>query len=58
MQQVVDGKIKNYDMYLLANDPSTNVLVTNRVMLTGTKPQLPGFSADRVKLQVIYTKLH
>jgi hypothetical protein len=58
MQQVVDGKIKNYDMYLMANDPSTNVLVTNRVMLTGTKPQLPGFSADRVKLQVIYTKLH
>ena len=58
MQQVVDGKIKNYDMYLMANDPSTNVLVTNRVMLTGTNPQLPGLSADRVKLQVIYTKLH
>lgn len=58
MQQVVDGKIKNYDMYLMANDPSANVLVTNRVMLTGTNPQLPGFSADRVKLQVIYTKLH
>jgi hypothetical protein len=58
MQQVVDGKIKNYDMLLMANNPSTNVLVTNRVMLTGTNPQLPGFSADKVKLQVIYTKLH
>ena len=58
MQQVVDGKIKNYDMYLMANNPSANILVTNRVMLTGTNPQLPGISADRVKLQVIYTKLH
>jgi hypothetical protein len=58
MQQVVDGTIKNYDMYLMANDPSTNVLVPNRLEITGTKPQLPGISADRIKLQVIYTKLH
>jgi hypothetical protein len=58
MQQVLDGKVKNYDMYLMANDPTANVLVPNRVMLTGTKPQLPAFSADRIKLQVIYTKLH
>jgi hypothetical protein len=58
MQQVLDGKIKNYDMYLMANDPTANVLVPNRVMLTGTKPQLPAFSTDRIKLQVIYTKLH
>ena len=58
MQQVVDGKIKNYDMFLMANDPSANVLVPNRVMLTGTNPQLPSLSADRIKLQVIYTKLH
>jgi Domain of unknown function (DUF4270) len=58
MQQVLDGKIKNYDMYLMANDPTANVLVPNRVMLTGTKPQLPAFSANRIKLQVIYTKLH
>jgi hypothetical protein len=58
MQQVIDGKTKNYDMYLMANDPSTNVLVPNRVMLTGTNPQLPVFSPDRIKLQVIYTKVH
>jgi hypothetical protein len=58
MQQVLDGKVKNYDMYLMANDPTADVLVPNRVMLTGTKPQLPAFSADRIKLQVIYTKLH
>lgn len=58
MQQVLDGKIKNRDMYLMANDPSTNVLVTNRVTLIGTKPQLPVISSDRINLQVIYTKLH
>jgi hypothetical protein len=58
MQQVLDGKIKNYDMFLMANNPTANVLVANRVKLTGTKPQLPSFSADRIKLQVIYTKLH
>lgn len=58
MQQVLDGKVKNYDMYLMANDPTANVMVPNRVILTGTKPQLPAFSADRIKLQVIYTKLH
>jgi len=58
MQQILDGKVKNYDMYLMANDPTANILVPNRVILTGTKPQLPAFSADRIKLQVIYTKLH
>lgn len=58
MQQFLDGKIKNYDMYLMANDPTANVMVPNRVILTGTKPQLPAFSADRISLQVIYTKLH
>ncbi len=58
MQRIIDGKIKNYDMYLMANDPTSNVLVPNRVILTGTKPQLPAFSEDRIKLQVIYTRLH
>jgi hypothetical protein len=58
LQKILDGTIKNYDMYLMANDPSTNVLVTNRVMLTGSKPQNPAFSPDRIRLQVIYTKLH
>ncbi len=58
MQQILDGKIKNYDMYLMANDPTSNVLVSNRVVLTGTNPQIPAFSDDRIKLQVIYTKLH
>ena len=28
-------------MYLQANDPTVATLITNRVMLTGTKPQLP-----------------
>lgn len=58
MQQVIDGKRKLSDMYLMANDPSTNVLVPNRVMLTGTSPQNPLNSGNRISLQVIYTKLH
>jgi hypothetical protein len=58
IQQVLDGKIKNEYMYLQANDPTAAVLVTNRVMLTGTKPQLPVISTDRINLKVIYTKLH
>ncbi|MCX6246653.1 MAG: DUF4270 domain-containing protein [Bacteroidetes bacterium] len=58
IQQVLDGKLKNYDMYLMANDPTTNVLVPNRVMLTGTNPQIPSLSADRISLQIVYTKLH
>ncbi len=45
-------------MFLQANDPTAAVLVTNRVILTGTKPHLPVLSTDRVNLQVIYTKLH
>jgi hypothetical protein len=58
MQQVLDGKLKNAYMYLEANDPTAAVLVTNRVMMTGTKPQLPVISTDRISLKVIYTRLH
>lgn len=58
MQEVVDGVRKLSDMYLMANDPSTNVLVPNRVKLTGTSPQNPLSSGDRISLEVIYTKLH
>jgi hypothetical protein len=58
MQQVLDGKIKNNDLYLMANDPSAATLVTNRVVLTGSKPQLPVLSTDKINLKVIYTKLH
>jgi hypothetical protein len=58
IQQVLDGKIKNTDMFLQANDPTAAVLVTNRVALTGTKPHLPVLSSDKVNLQIIYTRLH
>lgn len=58
LQQILDGTVKNYDFYLLANDPTVNVLVPNRVILAGTKPQLPGLSGDHMRLEVIYTRLH
>ncbi|MCX6245962.1 MAG: DUF4270 domain-containing protein [Bacteroidetes bacterium] len=58
MQAIIDGKGTNYDLFLMANDPSVNILVPNRITITGTNPTLPGLSSDRIKLEVIYTKLH
>ncbi len=58
IQQVLDGKLKNTYLYLQANDPTASVLVTNRIMLTGTKPQLPAIKTDKISLKIIYTKLH
>jgi hypothetical protein len=58
MQQIIDGKSSNYDLFLMANDPSTNVLVPNRITIKGTSPPPPVLSSDRISLQVIYTKLH
>jgi len=52
MQQVVDGKIKNYDMFLMANDPSAKRARSQPCDADGTNPQLPSLSADRIKLQV------
>lgn len=57
MQQIIDGKTKNYDFYLMANNPSANVLVQNRITITGPSPQLTGLSSDRIRLHVVYTKL-
>lgn len=58
IQQVLDGKLENRDMYLQANDPTVATLITNRVMLTGTKPKLPTISSDKINLKIVYTKLH
>jgi hypothetical protein len=58
IQQVLDGTLKNTYLYLQANDPTASVLVTNRVMLTGTKPQLPVIKTDKISLKIIYTRLH
>ena len=43
----------NYDLYLLVNNPSSNVLYPNRLRGIGTSPSLAG----RLQLQLVYTKL-
>ncbi len=58
LQQVLQGKIPNYDLYLLVNDPSSNVLIPNRVVGGGTAPSLPNLESAKFKLEVVYTKLN
>ncbi len=58
LQQVILGVTKNYDLFLMVNDPTVNVLTPNRVILNGTRPLLPVVSSDRIQLQIIYTRLN
>lgn len=57
IQQILLGETKNYDLYIMVNNPTLNVIEPNRVMLNGTKPSLPVLPADRMQLQIIYTKV-
>jgi hypothetical protein len=57
IQQVLQGVTKNYDLYLMVNNPVVNVLNTQRVVVNGTRPTLPVVSSDRIQLQLIYTKV-
>lgn len=57
LQQVILGTTKNYDLFIMVNNPTVNVLTPSRVMLNGTRPSLPVVSSDRIQLQIIYTKL-
>jgi hypothetical protein len=57
LQQVILGITKNYDLFIMVNSPTVNVLTPNRVMLNGTRPSLPVVSSDRFQLQIIYTRL-
>jgi len=58
IQQIIQGKEKNYDLYLLVNDPSINVLIPNRMVGIGTNPEIPDLSSARFQLQLVYTKLY
>jgi hypothetical protein len=57
VQNVILGKLKNYDFYIMANNPVNNELIPNRVQVIGTNPLLPASPGDRIQLQVTYTKL-
>jgi hypothetical protein len=58
IQQIILNKSRNNDLYLLVNNPASNVLTPNRVIGTGTDPQPPAISSDRLQLQLIFTKLY
>ena len=56
IQQVIQGKIKNNNLFLIVNNPSSNVLPPQRMIGIGTQPSIPGFGDARFQLQLIYTK--
>jgi hypothetical protein len=56
VQSILLGKTKNKDLYITVNNPIRSLLNANRVVLTGTSPQLPSLSADRLQFRMIYTK--
>jgi len=56
IQQVIQGKIKNNNLFLIVNSPSSNVLLPQRMIGIGTQPNMPGFSGARFQLQLVYTK--
>jgi hypothetical protein len=58
IQQVIQGKIKNNDLYLMVNNPVSSVLTPNRMIGAGTQPDLPGTSENRFQLQIVYTKIY
>lgn len=58
LQQVILGITKNYDLFIMVNNPTVNILTPNRIMLNGSKPSLPVISSDRIQLQIIYTRLN
>ncbi len=57
IQQLILGTTPDYDLFLMVNNPVSNVLSPYRVMLTGTQPTLPQSTSDRLHLQIIYTMI-
>lgn len=57
LQQIIQGKIPNYDLYLMVNDPSSNTLIPNRVLGVGTNPSTTTLEASRFKLDLVFTKI-
>jgi hypothetical protein len=58
IQQIMQGKIPNYDLYLLVNNPASNVLIPNRFVGIGTNPDIPGMESAKFKLELVYTKIN
>ncbi len=59
LQKVLQGTYTNhFELYLMVNTPVTNAVTPNRVMLYGTKSQIPGDYANRFQLKMTYTVLN
>jgi hypothetical protein len=56
IQQVIQGKIKNNNIFVIVNNPASNVLLPQRMTGIGTQPDMPGLNGARFQLQLTYTK--
>jgi len=56
IQQVIQGKIKNNNLFILVSNPTSNVLLPQRMVGIGTQPNMPGSSEARFQLQLVYIK--
>jgi len=58
IQKVLLGSYTNsFDLYILVNNPTKKELIPDRVMLNGTRPQIPVADEERFRLKLTYTKL-
>jgi hypothetical protein len=63
MTQHFQKVIQNYysttfDLYLMVNTPVTSLITPNRIMMYGTKSQVPGENNNRFQLKITYTVLN
>ena len=56
LQQVIQGKIKNNNLFILVSNPTSNVLLPQRMIGIGTKPDMPDLNTARFQLQLVYIK--
>lgn len=58
VQKLILDEAPNNDLYILINNPSASSLAPNRLIGSGTEPQPPAITADKLQLQIIYTKIY
>jgi hypothetical protein len=56
IQQVIQGKIKNNNLFILVSNPTSNVLLPQRMVGIGTQPAMPDLSSARFQLQLVFIK--
>jgi hypothetical protein len=59
VQNILQNAYSNhFDLYIMVNTPVTNYASPNRVMLYGTKPDVPADYSNRLQLKMTYTILN